>query len=108
MSKKSKTPKTTSKAKNPKNLLKEKNLSAPMKAGLAAVATMPETKLGRIIKLLQRPEGATIDDLVKATQWQKHTVRSAISHTLVKKKGSEVTSDKPKDGERIYKIAVPK
>lgn len=87
-----------------------KPLSQPMKAGLTAVAAIAKggSKLDTVIKLLERPEGATIDDLVKATQWQKHTVRSAISHTLVKKKGYEVASDKPKGGERIYKIAAPK
>lgn len=106
MSKKSKVPKTATKAKKPKNLLKGQNFSAPMKAGLAAVATMPETKLGKIVKLLSRPEGATIDDIASVTDWQKHTVRSAISHTLVKKHGYEVVSDKPKGGQRIYKIAV--
>ena len=91
----------------------EETLSAPMKAGLAAVAAMSpapepprqETKLSLIIKLLTRPEGATIDDMVKETSWQKHTVRAALSHALVKKHGYKIVSDKPKDGHRIYKIA---
>ena len=115
-------PKSTKNA-NPKNTVKaalktkkkangkpidDSHLSEPMKAGLAAVAAMPvakESKLALVIKLLSRPEGATIDDIVKATGWQKHTVRSAISHALAKKRGYKIVSDKPKGEKRIYKIA---
>ena len=91
-------------------------LSAPMQAGLAAVAAMKptndaparETKLTKVIELLSRPEGATIDQIVDATGWQKHTVRSAISHALGKKRGYQIVSEKPKDGKRAYKITPPK
>ncbi len=91
-------------------------LSAPMQAGLAAVAAMKptndvparETKLTKVIELLSRPEGAAIDQIVEATGWQKHTVRSAISHALGKKRGYQIVSEKPKDGKRVYKIAPPK
>lgn len=64
-----------------------------------------ETKLGLVIKLLSRPEGATLVDLTTATGWQPHTVRAALSHALAKKRGYQIVSDKPKDGQRIYKIA---
>ncbi|MDX9688983.1 MAG: DUF3489 domain-containing protein [Alphaproteobacteria bacterium] len=91
-------------------------LSAPMQAGLAAVAAMKptndaparETKLLRVIELLSRPEGATIDQIVEATGWQKHTARAALSHALRKKRGYQIVSDKPKDGKRVYKIAPPR
>lgn len=86
--------------------------SAPMKCGLAAVAAMPpkppkESKLALVIKLLSRADGATIDDIVTATGWQKHTVRAAISHALAKKRGYQIVSDKPQGGKRIYKIPNP-
>ena len=86
--------------------------SASMKAGLAAVAAMPpkppkESKLALVIKLLSRADGATIDDIVTATGWQKHTVRAAISHALAKKRGYQIVSDKPQGGKRIYKIPNP-
>lgn len=86
--------------------------SIAMKAGLAAVAAMPptqpkETKLSLIIKLLTRPEGATIDDMVAVTGWQKHTLRAALSHALVKKRGYQIVSDKPQGGQRLYKIVEP-
>ncbi|MGE0252135.1 MAG: DUF3489 domain-containing protein [Dongiaceae bacterium] len=94
--------KTAPKKSNPKKP------SAPMKKALDAVANMPirkDTKLEAVIQLLSRPEGATIEDMVAATGWQKHTIRSALSHALAKKRGYEIVSDKPKDEQRIYKIA---
>lgn len=108
---------TKTKAKKPAKLAKPKTakkaepkkLSAPMKVALDAVAAMPvrkESKLETIIKLLKRAEGATIDDMVAATGWQKHTIRSALSHALAKKRGYQIVSDKPKDEQRIYKIAL--
>ncbi len=93
-------------------------LSKPMQAGLDAVAAMkPETKapepegkltkLVRISELLKRPEGATLDEIIELTGWQKHTARAAISHALRKKHGYHIVTDKPKDGNRIYKITKP-
>ena len=84
-------------------------MSVPMQAALTAVATMPpapakESKLGQIVTLLTRPDGATIDDMVTATGWQKHTVRSAASHALAKKRGYLIVSEKPQGGIRVYKI----
>lgn len=84
-----------------------KKLSAPMKAALNAVSTMPvrkESKLEAIIKLLKRAEGATTEDIVAVTGWQKHTIRSALSHAIAKKRSYQVVSDKPKGEQRIYKI----
>jgi uncharacterized protein DUF3489 len=63
------------------------------------------TKQAKLIALLRRPGGATIDNLAKATGWQRHTVRGAISGALKKKLRLSVTSDKTKDGERVYRIA---
>lgn len=62
------------------------------------------SKQGRLITLLQRPGGATIDDLVKATGWQRHTVRGAISSALRKRLHLTVVSERSETGERVYKI----
>jgi Protein of unknown function (DUF3489) len=43
------------------------------------------TKQARMIELLKRPEGATVEQIAEATGWQKHTIRGAISGALKKK-----------------------
>ena len=39
----------------------------------------PGGKLGLIVDRLERTAGATIDELVEATGWQKHSVHGALS-----------------------------
>ena len=63
------------------------------------------TKQAKLIAMLRRPEGATIDQIVKAFAWQPHTVRGAIAGALKKKLGLPVTSEKTEDGPRVYRIA---
>jgi hypothetical protein len=64
-----------------------------------------DTKQARLIEMLRRPEGATIDEVVKALDWQAHTVRGAIAGALKKKLGLKVESEKV-DAERgrTYRI----
>ena len=47
---------------------------------------------------------ATLAEIMKATDWQAHTVRGFISGTLGKKMGLTVTSAKNDDGERTYSL----
>lgn len=61
-------------------------------------------KIDKIIALMRRPKGASINDLTKATSWQAHSVRGAISGTLRKKQGLNVVSEKSGDI-RFYRIA---
>ena len=63
----------------------------------------PKGKLGALISLLKRPEGATIDAMVTATGWQTHSVRGAMSGALKKKLGLTIASEKTEAG-RIYRI----
>ena len=62
------------------------------------------TKQAMLIEMLRAPEGATIDEIVAATGWQKHTVRGAIAGALEKKLGLEVTSEKVEGRGRVYKL----
>ena len=62
-----------------------------------------ETKQQLLIDLLKRPEGATLDEIVAATGWQKHTARGAMSGALKKRLGLTITSEKEERG-RVYKI----
>ena len=61
-------------------------------------------KIDKIIAMMRRPKGATINDLTKATAWQAHSVRGAISGTIRKKQGLNVVSEKAGDF-RLYRIA---
>jgi len=63
------------------------------------------SKQETIIGLLQRPEGATIEEMAKATGWQSHSVRGVMSGTLKKKLGFAIASEKVEERGRIYRIA---
>ena len=43
-----------------------------------------ESKGAKILELIGRPKGATLDEIVKATDWQKHSIRGFLS-TAAKK-----------------------
>jgi hypothetical protein len=63
------------------------------------------SKLATVIALLRRKEGATIDQMIKATGWQSHSVRGALSGALKKKRGLAITSAKNGDV-RSYRIGA--
>jgi hypothetical protein len=63
------------------------------------------SKLDKILTLLRRPAGATVEQMVTATGWQAHSVRGAISGALKKKLGLAIESTK-QDGRRVYRIAA--
>ena len=81
------TPVLTSTAEAPK--------SAAIRAG---------TKQAQIIALLERPEGASIAEIVDATGWMPHSARGLISGGLKKKLGLPITAEKVEGRGRIYKI----
>ena len=68
------------------------------------VAIRAGTKQAQIIALLQRPEGASIAEIVEATAWQAHTARGAISGALKKKLGLPITSEKEQGRGSVYRI----
>jgi len=62
------------------------------------------TKHDRVLTLLTRREGATIPEMMEATDWQQHSVRGFLAGTVKKKLGFTLTSKKL-DGElRRYRI----
>ncbi|MDZ4095931.1 MAG: DUF3489 domain-containing protein [Paracoccaceae bacterium] len=62
------------------------------------------TKQAMLIAMLQRPEGASIAEIVAATGWMGHSARGAISGVLKKKLALPVTSGKIDGRGTIYRI----
>jgi hypothetical protein len=75
------------------------------KAASAEEASTPraESKGAKILELIGRPKGATLAEIVKATDWQKHSIRGFLS-TAAKKHGLKIESTKTEAGERVYQI----
>jgi hypothetical protein len=55
------------------------------------------TKQAKLIELLRRPEGATVEQIAAATGWQNHTIRGAISGALKKKLGLNVEATRTRE-----------
>ena len=63
------------------------------------------SKKAIVLDMLKRADGATLKDIMDATDWQAHSVRGFISGSLGKKMGLTVDSFKRPDGVRAYRIA---
>src|SRR6516164_2246542 len=68
--------------------------------------TKRPSKQAAVIAMLQRPEGATIEEVASAMGWQRHTVRGLFSGSLKKKLGLALASATEERG-RVYRIADP-
>lgn len=82
----------------------DKKRSSKSASATAAREAQPTSKIGKLVTLLRRAEGASLAELMKATSWQAHSVRGAIAGTLKKKHGLAVTSTRGGDGQRVYAI----
>lgn len=78
--------------------------TTPKKASIKTASGGADTKLSMLVVMLRHKRGASIDQLAKATGWQKHSVRGAISGALKKRLGLNVVAEKSDTG-RIYRIA---
>jgi predicted ArsR family transcriptional regulator len=92
----------SSKAKTAKPAVKKQKLTP----GGKSPAKRTESKQQQLIAMLQRPEGATIDELAKKLEWQPHTVRGAIAGALKKRLKLKVDSEKEEGRGRVYRIPV--
>jgi hypothetical protein len=57
-----------------------------------------------VLTLLSQPNGASIAEMMQATDWQQHSVRGFLAGTVKKKLGFSLKSVKPNDGVRRYRI----
>jgi hypothetical protein len=73
--------------------------------GTAAPKQREGTRKATVVALLERARGATLEELMAETNWQKHSVRGFIS-TLASKHGYTVASiRRESDKARVYQIA---
>ena len=62
-------------------------------------------KKAEVIALMKRAKGATPAEIMKATGWQRRTVRGFIS--VLGKKAARRSNRRKADRERIYKMKCP-
>jgi hypothetical protein len=67
--------------------------------------TRDNSKQATVIQMLQRPAGATVQQICDTTGWQAHTVRGTFAGAFKKKLGLTIVSHKAQGGERVYRIA---
>lgn len=97
--------KASSTARAAKKAARTKSKAKPKAATKNERKPRTDSKQAKLIEMLKQPEGATIAEIVKALDWQPHTVRGAIAGALKKKLGLMVESEKvdPERG-RVYRI----
>ena len=91
--------------------LKSGSPPKPAPIGKPAKIDIPQsqgrvTKQELVLTLLRRSSGASIEEIMQATTWQRHSVRGFLAGTVKKKLGLELASSKPDDEVRRYRIVV--
>ncbi|MEO7223086.1 MAG: DUF3489 domain-containing protein [Devosia sp.] len=85
----------------------------PTKTAKSRIAKKPiakrDTKQNLVLAMLRRANGASIAEIIEATEWQPHSVRGFFSGALRKRLKIDVVSAKDaKTGERRYFVAALK
>jgi hypothetical protein len=69
--------------------------------------TKAKSKQDHVLSLLRRKDGATIAAIMKATDWQKHSVHGFLAGVVRKKFGLNLRSHEA-GGKRVYRIVAGK
>jgi hypothetical protein len=96
--------KSAPKARKPaKTVTPKKDTSKTTKAPKPQAGPRTGSKSAKVLALLARANGATLTDLMKATEWQAHSVRGFLS-TASRKRGITIESFKSDKGQRVYRV----
>ncbi len=80
-------------------------LAAPKKAATPVTdGDEKKSKQQKLIDLLKSKDGATLQEMVDATGWQKHSVHGAMAGILKNKLKYIITSKKDEKRGRVYNI----
>jgi len=84
----------------------EASLDTPSEPDSAPKPRTPRegTKQAKLIAMLRADGGATIEEIIVATNWAGHTIRGAMAGALKKRLGLAVISEKVEGRGRCYKI----
>jgi hypothetical protein len=74
------------------------------KAARKPTAPRAESKSATILDMMRRAKGVTLAEIMKAADWQAHSVRGFVS-TAVKRYGVLIESSKNEAGDRVYRIS---